>query len=502
MEKARAERRFNDVRQLANSVLFDYHDAIKHLPGATPVRERLVRDALAYLDGLAQEASGDPALQRELAAAYERVGDVRGEAYSANLGDVAGATESYLKALEIREALVADSPRDVQSRRDLARSYVRIGNGLVGTSEAARGTQYLRQGLAVYLELAAEPSAGAQIRDDLAAAYNDLGLALEQWGDASEVLETQRKALALREALVAAEPGNETYRRNLSVTHVNLGRALVLSGDIEGGLKSNRMGLAIRAELFADNASNADYRRLLAISYQNDGDYRSFLDDTAGALDSFRKKLALDEQSLADDPVNLQARADLAYTCERLGALLGTPGSTRWRSQYYRRAAALIEEASARSPQNLSLRYSEILNRAGLAETQAKVGERSGALAECSRVIALLDETADDPTHSGHRNKRGRAYIHIARAYAALAASNNAVTAKQREHWHAARAMYVRSQQIWQDMQRRGILTGEDATKPEEVAREIAQCDAALRRLALPSDGQPPDALPPPPSAE
>jgi non-specific serine/threonine protein kinase/serine/threonine-protein kinase len=46
-------RRFNDVRQLAHSVLFDYHDAIKDLPGATRVRERLVKDALIYLDSLA-----------------------------------------------------------------------------------------------------------------------------------------------------------------------------------------------------------------------------------------------------------------------------------------------------------------------------------------------------------------------------------------------------------------------------------------------------------------
>src|SRR3984893_17579890 len=73
-QKALAERRFNDVRQLAHSVLFDYHDAIKNLPGATKVRERLVRDALTYLDSLSREAHGDPALQRELAAAYERVG--------------------------------------------------------------------------------------------------------------------------------------------------------------------------------------------------------------------------------------------------------------------------------------------------------------------------------------------------------------------------------------------------------------------------------------------
>src|SRR5207249_9274790 len=47
VEKARAEKRFNDVRHLAHSVLFDYHDAVKNLPGPTAVRERLVKDALA-----------------------------------------------------------------------------------------------------------------------------------------------------------------------------------------------------------------------------------------------------------------------------------------------------------------------------------------------------------------------------------------------------------------------------------------------------------------------
>jgi hypothetical protein len=129
-EKARAERRFNDVRRLAHSVLFDYHDAIKDLPGATRVRERLVKDALTYLDSLATEASGDPGLQRELAAAYERVGDVRGQLYGANLGDRAGAMESYGKALRIRESLVAAAPRDVQNRRDVASSYRKIGNEL------------------------------------------------------------------------------------------------------------------------------------------------------------------------------------------------------------------------------------------------------------------------------------------------------------------------------------------------------------------------------------
>src|SRR5439155_17149601 len=115
----------------------------KNLPGATRARERLVKDALNYLDSLATEAAGDPALQRELAAAYERVGDVRGEAYGASLGDRSGATESYRKALTIRETLFAAAPQDFQNRRDLAGAYQKVGNQLLETSETSRGSRVL-----------------------------------------------------------------------------------------------------------------------------------------------------------------------------------------------------------------------------------------------------------------------------------------------------------------------------------------------------------------------
>lgn len=53
--EARARKQFDEVRRLAHTVLFDYHDAIESLPGSTPVRQKLVKDALSYLDGLSQQ---------------------------------------------------------------------------------------------------------------------------------------------------------------------------------------------------------------------------------------------------------------------------------------------------------------------------------------------------------------------------------------------------------------------------------------------------------------
>src|SRR5207248_6666070 len=97
------------------------------------------------IDRMAREAAGDAALQREVAAAYERVGDVRGEAFGASLGDRPGATDSYGKALTVREALVAAAPRDVQDRRDLAVISRKIGNQFLDTADPARGLEYLRK---------------------------------------------------------------------------------------------------------------------------------------------------------------------------------------------------------------------------------------------------------------------------------------------------------------------------------------------------------------------
>ena len=94
----RAERRFNDVRKLANSFLFEFHDSIEHLQGSTPARELVVKRALEYLDSLSQEAGSDPTLQLELVTAYGESGTVQGSPYRDNLGNSKGARESFGKS--------------------------------------------------------------------------------------------------------------------------------------------------------------------------------------------------------------------------------------------------------------------------------------------------------------------------------------------------------------------------------------------------------------------
>ena len=74
-QRARAERRFNDVRKLANSFLFEFHDSLEKIPGTLAARQLILKRALQYLDGLAQESGDDLPLNSDLAEAYDRLGN-------------------------------------------------------------------------------------------------------------------------------------------------------------------------------------------------------------------------------------------------------------------------------------------------------------------------------------------------------------------------------------------------------------------------------------------
>src|SRR4029077_9343433 len=119
---------------------------------------------------------GDSSLQRELATAYERVGDVQGGAMFANLGDTKGAIESHCKSLRLREALMVSSPRDFETRRDVALTYRKLGSLVWETGDVAGARDYNRKALALFQSLAGEAPANLDLRFELEKSYEYSGV--------------------------------------------------------------------------------------------------------------------------------------------------------------------------------------------------------------------------------------------------------------------------------------------------------------------------------------
>jgi serine/threonine protein kinase len=100
-ERAIAQRRFQDIRQLSNK-LFDIDLQARQLQGSTSTRQLIVDTSLEYLRRLAADAHGDPELALEMGNAYMRVARVEGVPTSPNLGQMDRADRD----LQVAEGLV------------------------------------------------------------------------------------------------------------------------------------------------------------------------------------------------------------------------------------------------------------------------------------------------------------------------------------------------------------------------------------------------------------
>ncbi len=121
-----AQKRYEDVRRLARTVIFDVYDQVEMLPAATKARETIVNTALEYLQGLSVDARDDPGLAMELAAAYVKVGDVLGYPRMPNLGRLKEAVGSFQKARTLYNSVAVQQPGRPGVRRGLARISARM----------------------------------------------------------------------------------------------------------------------------------------------------------------------------------------------------------------------------------------------------------------------------------------------------------------------------------------------------------------------------------------
>lgn len=313
LERARAELRFNDVRKLANSLMFEIHDSIRDLSGATQARKLLLTRAQEYLDSLSKEASGDLSLQRELAAAYDRVGDLLGYSGAANLGDFAGALTSYKKALAIRVASAAANPEDATIQSDLLNDYFRMSFVLLDAEDYSGALKALQMGLPIAQKLAANQS-DPKFKDFLAGIYWRTGSIQNQTGHFDRAVESFHQAASIHEPIAGDAKSNSLFRTHLAGDFIGLATALRGTGDAPLALESSKKGIQILEELTKASPTNATLREYLGEGYTVSAPLFEAVGDVNLALEVYRNANRIFYGLRAADPANALAQANFGFS--------------------------------------------------------------------------------------------------------------------------------------------------------------------------------------------
>jgi tetratricopeptide (TPR) repeat protein len=354
-QKRIAERRFEQVRSLAHAVVFDLHDAIARLPGSTSARELLVRHALGYLDALARESARNTPLQMELAGAYERVGDVQGMPYSANLGDTKGALASYRKALAIAEDVRTRQPGDAATLLLIADLHDRTGlieqralhwPDALAHHEAART---IRESLHDQIALARTWVAIADSRYigkiqsvSVRAAYENAVHILERIpvtpenrkdlltetgrvhqrlggyftgvieNDPVRALQHHAAAEKVLEERAALDPHDAVAKRNFADQLVMTATLQNSIKDGAGALASTSRALPILRDLATADADNIEAQHDLSFAYTQMARADMQLQRWEDAASSFDAALSIHTRLIQRDPNNREDRRDIA----------------------------------------------------------------------------------------------------------------------------------------------------------------------------------------------
>ncbi|MBS1825931.1 MAG: protein kinase [Acidobacteria bacterium] len=307
-QAADARNRFDQVRKMAHTFLFDFYPELGKVPGNTKATALLMSTAREYLNNLAQSAGNDRSLLLELAEAYELLATTQGNAPTPNLNQRELALDNRLRALEIRIRL-QDDWKSLQVMAALTDDLRNLGRLQEAREMGARATRAADQ------LLQANPNPSADILMEASNAHLHQARVIAEFGE----LELAESEIAKGERLLTAGLQGKVTRLSIVARQdradllVSLGRLQEAIMVLETAERENEI-LIQQAKPGAEHLRAYRNRQVtrasLAETYDNP--LQASLDQPEKAM-AYRNKLREGWEYLTGlDPNNNSAQADLA----------------------------------------------------------------------------------------------------------------------------------------------------------------------------------------------
>ncbi len=478
-ERARAEQRFNDVRKLSNSFLFEFHDSIKNLSGATPARKLVIERALPFLDSLAEESADDDSLQNELAESYRKLGEIQGHPTSPNIGDVAGAIESFRKSIRIGTNLVRRNPGNRIYRFNLVKYHSMLGDmferATYDTPNALENYQTARR---LCEELLNENPTDTNALEGLQTIYDRLGNIKAKTGELDAAIKDYRSSLAVAEQLYALAPTNTNLQRNVFISHYEIGQALQDDGKYREAIEQYAKARTLIANLIAVQPNNTDLPRTLGIIDDLSANTHLELGETEAAAALSNNALALREKLFAADPTNIQVYGDLTVSLDTAGDLRVKAGDFAGALKFLNRSLEMREAALKQNPAMTIAKRFIAISRNKIAAALVAQNDLPAALVQLNKALAINRELSrDDSTNLILHRELAVSLMETGKTTALIAARE-----RNPEKSREARALLEESLKIYTDMKANNQFYGADSEKVPSINAFILEHEPEFNR--------------------
>ena len=420
-QRARAEARFNDGRKLANSFVFEFDEAVRDIPGTTAARKLVIARSLGYLEELARDAQGDVPLQRELAATYQRIGDVQGNPYLPNLGERPEALDSYRHALGLREAVASRPDATDADSAALGAALLATGDLLWGDGDFAGALQHYTRATSINRALWDERAGDSALAYATATSIYSVGQALVKLGRFAEAREAYRRA---------AETNRDSplprHRRFTAVAEMKVGDAQLREGLASAAATTYRRSAAEFAGLVARDPGSATMRRTEAFALHRVALAEAAQGHVDEAYAMASRALAAQQLLSSADPGDRQIQGDEALSLSTLSGLDLVAGRVADARARVTRSLAVYDASAAAGARYIDLRSDHAVALRRFGDVLDRSGERAEALARYQEAAAMLEQAPVDAEYAPEM------VVTCLRAYWLL---RRAATATDAERW-------------------------------------------------------------------
>jgi serine/threonine protein kinase len=396
-----AERRFAETRKLATTFLFEVHDSIRYLPGATEARATLLSTALDTLDRLTNERSDQAELNMELFEAYTRLASIYSDASSGSLEEFGNARDSLEKARALAERFPADSAER---------------NRLVGIVEYKLGDLHFvfneRTLAAEHFERAAEILARVPLADHSFNSWENLGAAYARLAQLARFAHQPLEAgcwldLAVLHHRSHPVPNDENELYHLAVVLQERGCVSDDAGDGDGAVSAKRAALGILEDQLGRHPEMLPCRNSVALVAASLSKTLAALGRADEALECAARAADLQRVSAYQDPEDATAARLLQNNLQLLGV-------AQLELEHFERAGITFAEAVAvgelRTARDATdfrplwdLNKALVMHAASLARRELwsqSADVANEALATGDRVLVLAGPSYDDAVAS------------------------------------------------------------------------------------------------------